>query len=41
MALEGKGLVEWLSKRGNAKLWRKKRQKAQVVQENQEPTDGS
>lgn len=33
MALEGKGLAESVGKRGNAKLWRKKRQKSQEAPE--------
>jgi hypothetical protein len=33
MALEGKGLAESYGKRGNAKLWRKKKQKSQEATE--------
>jgi hypothetical protein len=32
-ALEEKGFVEWSGKRGNAKLWRRKRQKSQEATE--------
>jgi hypothetical protein len=39
ITLEAKGLVDWSAKRGNAKLWRKKRQRVETVQESQEPAE--
>jgi hypothetical protein len=39
IAMEGKQLVEWSGKRGNAKLWRKKRPKAEFALQMEEPAE--
>jgi hypothetical protein len=39
IAMEGKQLVEWAGKRGNAKLWRKKRLRGEAALQMEEPAE--